>query len=155
LAHVAVNAPAGYVRPRLTPSGTGDVILKQARHPCLELQDGVGFIANDVIMKRDDSSFQIITGPNMGGKSTYIRSAGVIVLMAQLGTAPLPKLWPTPLSSADNVASVLLTPGAGSFVPCSTAVVSVVDCIMCRLGASDSQLVRFALQRGLHPITQN
>lgn len=49
--------------------GTGDLLLKEARHPCLEVQDDVNFIANDVEMVKEKSEFLIITGPNMGGTS--------------------------------------------------------------------------------------
>lgn len=86
-------------------------MLEACRHPCVELQEGVNFIANDCRMVRGESWFQLITGPNMGGKSTFIRQVGITALLAQVG----------------------------SWVPCSRAVIPVRDAIFARVGAGDSQ----------------
>ncbi len=97
-----------YVRPQIETSGK--VIIKDGRHPVVEkmLPDG-GFVANDTYLDNKDNSFAIITGPNMAGKSTYMRQVALICLMSQIG----------------------------SFVPASSAHLPVVDKIFTRVGASD------------------
>ncbi|XVE64082.1 hypothetical protein DITRI_Ditri07aG0072600 [Diplodiscus trichospermus] len=111
-ADLASSCPTPYTRPEITPADVGDIVLEGSRHPCVEAQDWVNFIPNDCRLERGSSWFQIITGPNMGGKSTFIRQVGVNILMAQVG----------------------------SFVPCERASISVRDCIFARVGAGDCQL---------------
>ena len=97
-----------YVRPTLNQDGT--LLIRDGRHPVVErtLSDGM-FVPNDTDMNIDDKRMQIITGPNMAGKSTYMRQVALIVLMAHMG----------------------------SFVPAREANISLVDNVFTRVGASD------------------
>lgn len=106
----AATAPIPYVRPTMVSEGKRVLELKGLRHPCLELQEDVTYIANDAVFIENETNMQIITGPNMGGKSTYIRSVGVAVLMAHVG----------------------------SFVACDSAKMSYIDSILGRIGANDN-----------------
>lgn len=112
LANAAASAPIPFVRPKLHHEGSGIIAIKKARHPCLERQDSMSFIPNDVYFKSENQMLHIITGPNMGGKSTYMRSIGICVLLAHVG----------------------------SLIPCDEAEISLVDCILARVGADDCEL---------------
>lgn len=100
-----------YVRPQFTPSR--DLIVHQGRHPVVEAKIkawGAGqFIANDVTLTEEERLW-IITGPNMGGKSTFLRQTALIIVMAQ----------------------------AGSFVPAAYAQLPIFDRIFTRIGAADN-----------------
>lgn len=97
-----------YSRPRL--SVNGEIIIKDGRHPLVErLLKSEIFVPNDTKLNHADSELLLITGPNMAGKSTYMRQVALIVLMAQ----------------------------AGSFVPATSAVITPCDRIFTRIGASD------------------
>ena len=97
-----------YCRPRINEKGTIDI--KNGRHPVVEqMISNDMFIANDTCLDNGDQRISIITGPNMAGKSTYMRQSALIVLMAQIG----------------------------SFVPASEANIGIVDRIFTRVGASD------------------
>ena len=97
-----------YVRPEITEDGSLEIL--EGRHPVVEqtMQEG-GFVPNDTAMNQDDARMLIITGPNMAGKSTYMRQVALNTLMAHLG----------------------------SFVPAKSAKIPIVDRIFTRVGASD------------------
>jgi DNA mismatch repair protein MSH2 len=110
-ARVVATAPCSFVRPRLESEGKSFTI-HGASHVLLVANSEKGFVANDLQMHGEDNRLHLITGPNMGGKSTYIRSIALIALLNQIG----------------------------SYVPCRSAVLPIFDAIMCRVGASDMQL---------------
>jgi DNA mismatch repair protein MutS len=119
LAHVA--ALRNYCRPQfiVSPSGevqTGDGELEivEGRHPVIEQQEMAGgserFVPNDLYLNASTHAILLLTGPNMGGKSTYLRQTALIVILAQMG----------------------------SFVPARSARLTVVDRVFTRIGASDN-----------------
>ena len=105
-AEVAINN--GYIRPSLDQGN--QIRIKDGRHPVVERVLPVGsFVPNDVDLSNDDARLLVITGPNMAGKSTFIRQTAIIVLMAQVG----------------------------SFVPAGAAHIGLVDRIFTRVGLQD------------------
>jgi DNA mismatch repair protein MutS len=105
LAEVASNN--GYCRPKLNQQGRVQIV--NGRHPVIERALKEPFVPNDVLLDRTENRLLIITGPNMAGKSTYMRQIALITLMAHVG----------------------------SFVPAQSADIAIVDRIFTRIGASD------------------
>lgn len=98
----------GYCRPRLVEGPTLKIVA--GRHPVLDArEDAASFVPNDVTMSAEDGLVLLVTGPNMAGKSTFIRQTALIALMAQIG----------------------------SYVPASEATIGLTDRIFARVGASD------------------
>ncbi len=109
LAHLA--ALRNYCRPKLEDSGDLEII--GGRHPVIEEQElggGERFVPNDLYLNSTSHTILVLTGPNMGGKSTYLRQAALIVILAQMG----------------------------SFVPARSARLGLVDRVFTRIGASDN-----------------
>jgi DNA mismatch repair protein MutS len=106
LAEVAVRY--GYVRPKLTTDS--EIVISDGRHPVVErsLPEG-SFVPNDVYLSNGDAQLIVLTGPNMSGKSTYLRQVALIVLLAQIG----------------------------SFVPAESVTIGIVDRIFTRIGARE------------------
>lgn len=98
-----------YTRPKITNDNI--IKIKNGRHPIIEnkLKENE-FISNDTDIGEDNNLIQIITGPNMAGKSTYMRQTAIIIILAQMG----------------------------SFVPCDSASISICDKVFTRIGASDN-----------------
>jgi DNA mismatch repair protein MutS len=105
LAQVAVER--GYVRPRFVEESV--ISIADGRHPVMEALLGSSFVPNDLQLDAERSRFLLLTGPNMGGKSTFLRQAGLLVILAQIG----------------------------SFVPAKSATLGLVDRIFTRIGAGD------------------
>ena len=103
----AVSVKARYTRPTVTDSGVLDI--RDGRHPVVESLQSAPFVPNDAHLDKAGEQTLLITGPNMAGKSTYMRQVALIVLMAQIGC----------------------------FVPAEHAEIGVVDSIFTRVGASD------------------
>lgn len=104
-----VSTDNSYVKPIINDEDIIDI--KKGRHPSVEKIIGAGmFVSNDTYIDRNSNSLLIITGPNMSGKSTYMRQTAIIVLMAQIGC----------------------------FVPAESATIGVVDRVFTRIGASDN-----------------
>ena len=108
LSKLAINRK--YCRPEMDESSL--LIIKDGRHPVVEdlLPMGEDFIPNDLDLDNDETQIAIITGPNMAGKSTYLRQVGLIVVMAQIG----------------------------SYIPANSARIGVIDKLFTRVGASDN-----------------
>ncbi|MCX7706368.1 MAG: DNA mismatch repair protein MutS [bacterium] len=96
-----------YTRPMIT--STDEIIIKDGRHPLVESFLENKFIPNDTLVDCNDNRLLVITGPNMAGKSTYIRQVAILVIMAQ----------------------------SGSYIPASEATIGLVDKIFARIGAHD------------------
>ncbi len=109
MAHLAKRR--NYIRPKMTAGG--ELVIREGRHPVLAEILGSDFVPNDVELGGSAGDILVITGPNMSGKSTYIRQVALLVLMAQ----------------------------SGSFIPARDAEIGLVDRIFTRVGASD-ELVR-------------
>lgn len=107
--YAEVGSRLGYVKPAV--NGGDAVVIEKGRHPVIEqtIKNGI-FVSNDTYIDRKESSLLLITGPNMSGKSTYMRQTAIIVLMAQ----------------------------TGCFVPAESACIGIVDRIYTRIGASDN-----------------
>src|SRR4029077_14891116 len=110
-AFAKLAADRGYARPEFNASG--ELLIIGGRHPVIEellRQKGERFVPNDLCFEPGRQQLLLITGPNMGGKSTYLRQAALIILMSQMG----------------------------SFVPARSAKLPVTDRIFTRIGASDN-----------------
>ncbi len=104
-----VASKYNYIKPNVNDSD--EIKIKDGRHPVVErFIAGEGFVPNDLFLDCDENQMLIITGPNMSGKSTFLRQSALIVLMAQMG----------------------------SFIPASEADIGLVDRIFTRIGASDN-----------------
>jgi len=108
--HAALAELAAQKNYSLPTVNNGDaIVIKEGRHPVVESLSTEPFIANDTFLNTGSDRLNIITGPNMGGKSTYLRQVALITLLAQVG----------------------------SYVPASEAEIGIVDRIFTRVGASD------------------
>ncbi len=98
-----------YVRPEMV-DGNQPMIIREGRHPVVEVISKGRFISNDLLLDEDENRTMILTGPNMAGKSTYMRQTAIIAIMAHLG----------------------------SFVPAKSAQIPLIDRVFTRVGASDN-----------------
>ncbi|USB34874.1 DNA mismatch repair protein MutS [Paenibacillus sp. YPG26] len=103
-----ISSEGNFVKPTLTDGY--NLVIDQGRHPVVEsVMEGTGFIANGTGLRKDEAGILLITGPNMAGKSTYMRQVALIVIMAQIGC----------------------------FVPAAKAEIPMIDRIFTRIGAAD------------------